>query len=342
MQIRTHMGSATCVAVLAMSTFFATNAAQAERILGLGTSGELVVFDSSAPGTVLNSTTIQGLSDGEVLRGLDARPRDGQVYGIVTNANGTGRLVTIDPFSGMTSSVANLISGGGNPVTGGGSPTTPIDPQTPAIIPADARASLDFNPVVDLLRTITDQENNFRTNPGNRVAGGVAGTTATDVSLTVTAPGVSGPVDAVGTAYNNNNDGVASTVQYVIDAVGDRLLIQAPPNAGTLSTFIGLLTIEGMPVEILDAGFDISGMTGIAYAVFDTLTDDLTNALLRVDLANGQLSNLGFIGDDLPFEVLDLTVLRNVPEPATLALFGLGLAGAAIARRQAKKQMSVR
>jgi Domain of unknown function (DUF4394)/PEP-CTERM motif len=319
------------VAVLVLSTNVA-----AEPILGLTLGNQLIQFDSTDPTLLLSTVSIQGLAGSESLRGIDVRPRDGKVYGVVTTANGEGRLVLIDPGTGATSTVATLIAGGGSRATGGGSVTIPAGGN--AVLPATARLGLDFNPVVDLLRVVGDEEFNGRINPGNRMAGGVAGTTATDIALTVTATGQSGPVDAVATAYSNNRDGVASTMQFVIDAAGDRLFVQAPPNTGTLSAFLGTLSFGGVTVDVLDAGFDISGFSATAFSVLSAVDPALFNLLFTVNLGNASLTSLGRIGGStFTGQVIDIAAL-SVPEPATLALFGAGLAGLGLVRRRTKSK----
>ena len=72
------------------------------------------------------------------LLGIDVRPADGQLYGIVDN----GAVVTIDPCNGKAQFKSQLA-------------------QT---LPAGVRASVDFNPSADRLRIIGSDGTNLRAN----------------------------------------------------------------------------------------------------------------------------------------------------------------------------------
>lgn len=67
---------------LAALAFLSQNRANAVTIIGL-TNNVLVSFDSSTPGTITSPVSIQGLKNGEVVRAIDFRPADKQLYGLV-------------------------------------------------------------------------------------------------------------------------------------------------------------------------------------------------------------------------------------------------------------------
>lgn len=100
-------------------------------------------------------------------------------------------------------------------------------------------------------------------------------------------------------AYTNAINGVtaASTAQYALDARANALVTLAN-NAGELAT-VGLLTIDGKAVDVLDAGgFDIvSAAEGsdLAYAILQ-IDGEATADLYLVDLASGALTSLGDLG----------------------------------------------
>jgi hypothetical protein len=122
---------------------------------------------------------------------------------------------------------------------------------------------MDFNPVPDLLRVVSDSDENFRLNPNT---GAVAGT---DSALAFVSgdPNFGANPSVVAAAYTNNFGGAALTTLYGIDYTRDVLVRQGgvngipSPNTGQLTT-IGALGFDTTD----DVGFDISGVTGLAYA----------------------------------------------------------------------------
>jgi hypothetical protein len=100
-------------------------------------------------------------------------------------------------------------------------------------------------------------------------------------------------------AYTNAIAGAksASTAQYALDARANALVTLAN-NAGELAT-VGLLTIDGAAVDVIDAGgFDIVSPaegTDMAYAILQIDGQD-SAGLYMVDLASGALTPLGDLG----------------------------------------------
>jgi hypothetical protein len=85
-----------------------------------------------------------------------------------------------------------------------------------------------------------------------------------------------------------------------------------------------LTTIGALMVDTSDlVGFDISGNSGIAFASL-TLSDGFSD-LYTIDLATGAATRIGDIGAGT-LAVRGIAV-GAVPEPATITLFGLGIAG---------------
>jgi len=64
--------------------------AEAESLIGLTSTSNLVTFDSATPGTILTSMAISGLQAGETLLGIDRRPANGILYGL----GSTSRIYT--------------------------------------------------------------------------------------------------------------------------------------------------------------------------------------------------------------------------------------------------------
>jgi hypothetical protein len=124
--------------------------AEAESLISLTTTGNLVTFDSSTPGTTDSSGAISGLLAGEVLLGIDRRPATGLLYGL----GSTGRIDTIKTTTGVATAVG-------------------ATQFTPAVTPI--AFGFYFNPVPDRIRVVGTDTSNFRLNPKN---GAMAGTDA--------------------------------------------------------------------------------------------------------------------------------------------------------------------
>ncbi len=206
-------------------TLWLAAAAQAELVVGLSTSQQLVVFDSVNPGVVLNtSPAISGLAAGDSISDIDVFPVDRRLYGL----GNSGRLYQINAYTGAA--------------------TLDVTPQS--AIPAGAR--IDFNPAADRLRVIAGQ-NNFRLTPSRNTAG-PTGANAGQVSIDGTLSGPSPVGDVGAAAYTNNFDGTATTTLYSLNFTNDQLLVHSgAPQFSTLTT-VGSLGIDLSP----QAGFDIS------------------------------------------------------------------------------------
>lgn len=133
--------------------------------------------------------------------------------------------------------------------TSTGAATAVGTPFTPALSGTDV--GFDFNPTVDRIRVVTNTGQNLRLNPET------GATAAIDLAIN--------PSNLIptGAAYTNNFAGATTTVLYDIDISSGQLVRQDPPNNGTLVP-VGSL---GISVEGAN-GFDITGTTGTAYALF--------------------------------------------------------------------------
>lgn len=260
--------------------------AHAERAFALINGTALVEFDTDSPATISASRTITGLQSGEVLVGLDMRPATGQLYAV----GSSGRLYLIDGGSGRASLVGS----------------------TPLML-LGTRFGVDFNPTVDRLRIVSDAGENLRVNP--------------DTGTLVMADGaLTAGFGVTAAAYTNNFAGATTTTLFDLDASSDQLLLQNPPNAGTL-TVVGPL---GVDVTIA-AAFDISATTGLAFLA-DTVGGQ--SRLYTVNLATGAASPAGTIGDgSLTVTGLALTSravrLWGLTETNTLVSFSSGAPGVA-------------
>ncbi len=157
-----------------------------------------------------------------------------------------------------------------------------------------------------------------------RIVGGGAGLTNVDTPLNPGNPFI----DAI--AYSNNVAGATTTTLYGIDVIPEPDLLVTigglngvpSPNTGTLFTVAPILPSN--PSFLGDNGFDISGDTGIAYAMFRPSSAAGTpNTLFTIDVATGQTISLGAIGVT-PGTLRDISVAAAIPEPSTLVLAGMG------------------
>jgi hypothetical protein len=106
---------------------------------------------------------------------------------------------------------------------------------------------------------------------------------------------------AAGAAYtNNDNDPATGTTLYDIDATRDVLVVQNPPNDGTLLTVgtLGVVTDGSLVV-----GFDVAGSDGTAYAALNT-ANNKRSMLYTIDLATGAATLIGEIGGREPLTSL--------------------------------------
>jgi Domain of unknown function (DUF4394) len=265
-------------------------------LTGLTGGNTLVSFDSATPG----STTTLGVSGANLssaLLGIDYRPANGQLYGITS----TG-VFAIDPISG-NATLVNTIS-----------PT--FDSET--------ISGVDFNPAADALRITGANGQNFR------IAGGGLGTTNVDGNLAYAAgdrnAGVRPTISA--SAYTNNFAGIPAgrtTQLFNIDANLDTLVLQNPPNNGTL------VTIGSLGVNVgSEGGFEIFSPVNGANTAFAAFAPDGSTAasLYTIDLGTGAATSLGQIGTGAGYNLTGLTAPiapTAVPEPS--ALPGLIVAG---------------
>lgn len=242
---------------------------------------------------------VSGVAAGETLVGIDGRPATGQLFGVgVDAAADTATVYRIDPQTGAATAV-----GAPGAVAFVDAAGDPVDLPEPSV-----GYGVDFNPTVDRIRFVNAAGLNSRLNQltGAPVDGDLGGAAGSVAGTNPDGPigGASSSVDA--TAYTNSFQGVAGmtrTTQYTLDAAGDRLLIQNPPNAG-VQTMAMPVTVAGAPLDFTAAGgFDITPdvavaapntpATGRGYAA---LTVGGVTRLYAIELSSGAAVPLGTIG----------------------------------------------
>jgi len=255
-------------AVLASVTLLALTVAQgvaAELLAGVAANGRLVLFASDDPEDVA-VVQVRGLQPGEQLLGLDVRPATGELYALGSSA----RLYTINFLTGQATAVSSIPFT--NELTG-------------------TSFGFDFNPTVDRIRIVSNTGWNIRVNPTNGLLAAVDVSLAYAVSNSIPVP----TPEVVASAYiNNDTNPATATVLYGIDVAQDALVTQNPPNAGVLN-LVGPLGVDATSV----AGFDVSGVDGVAYAALVPAGQPGNSAragLYTIDLATGAATLVGKIG----------------------------------------------
>ena len=194
---------------------------------GLSSTNEIVRFTTGNTAVDQGAVGITGLQADEQILAIDFRPSTGQLYGVSTQS----RLYAI------------------NPNTGSATASSPI-PFSPSL--NGSTSGFDFNPTVDRIRLVTENEQNLRLNPETGMVAAIDGNINP------------GDRNVTAAAYTNSFAGATATTLYTIDFVEGKLFKQNPPNNGTQEE-IGSLNIP----ETGKGGFDISPDNSVALAVIN-------------------------------------------------------------------------
>jgi hypothetical protein len=219
-------------------------------MLSLRSGTELIRFHSANPAALLGTVALTGLQAGETLVGIDRRPSNGQVYGV----GSTSRLYRLNVITGVATAVGGVF--------------------TPAL--SGTRFGIDFDPVNDRLRLVSDAEQNLTLDAD------------TGAVVTPTEPALTPAGTIVAAAYVANVDGAQFTTQFDIDAATDQLKRQDQPDDGVLSV-VGPLGVD----TGIDAGFDVSPYDEAGFAA---LSVGGVSGLYSIDLLTGGARLIGPIG----------------------------------------------
>jgi hypothetical protein len=280
-------------------------------IYGITPGNVLIRFDSATPGTVATIGAVTGLTasgGSETIRGIDFRPRTGQLYAsTVTTGSAAGSSIftyTLNPLNAQATFVGQTAAA--------------------VTLAGDVATGYDFNPTVDRIRFVNANDENARLNPNT---GARADAPTNDTPLTP-APSTS----IIAEAYDRNFDrqtvsvpapnNVIPTTLYAIDRDDSQLAIQGgingipSPNAGVITDLAPLgFTLNATN----DGGFDISA-TGQAFATLTNAADNLTR-LYSINLVTAPsitpvATSIGLIGNGT-IEVRSIAIV-----PTNLEVFG--------------------
>lgn len=229
----------------------------AEALVGVNRAGQLVTLNSDRPQRA-RARALTGLPAGERIVGLDIRPLGQQVMALTS----ASRLYTVD------------VNGGSVTAIGTAAFTPPL---------SGSSVGFDFNPTVDRIRVVTNTGQNLRLNPDTGAVAAIDGQLS--YGLTPRLAG-SGPA-VVASAYTSSFLGSTSTQLFGIDTAADTLVLQNPPNAGTLNTVGPLGVNAASPVA-----FDIGGTGSVAYAAI-RVAGTRVSVLHQIDVATGAARAVG-------------------------------------------------
>lgn len=230
--------------------------------------GKTIVWIDTEMKKVTGSVALTG---GASLVGIDVRPSDGKLYGVTP----AGDIVIVDAKTGKWDVKSKLSEK----------------------LPEGAMVSVDFNPVADRMRIITNTGMSLRVNvdDGKATVDGAIKYAETDPSK-----GMKPNVTAIG--YSNSFAGTKETALYDIDASSGTFLKQAPPNDGIVSAIgkVGVKLDGPIAFDIWSDGK--GGNTGWLLA---------GGALHTVDIATGAAKAVGSIAG-LSGKVTDIAILPGM------------------------------
>lgn len=249
-----------------------------ETVWAVTANHELIHFNAGQPGKLLSRRPLQGLSEGEVIVGIDYRVARGVLYAL----SSAGRLYTLDTVQARLNWVP--------------APLLSLSPQQ--------AHGFDFNPTVDRIRVISEDGRNMRVHPdtgalvdGDPAQAGVQPDGALRYADVTVRPRVAG----MAYTYNTRDDKL--TTGYAIDMSQGTLVTLGSaegvspvvsPNGGMLFKVGGL----GLG-PLRDVSFDISDVRNTALAAVITQAEARTR-LYQLDLKTGQATLLGTVGEGQP------------------------------------------
>lgn len=222
----------------------------------------LLKFNAGNIKTAASQVAVTGLiTSTEKLLSIDFRPATGELYSVST----ASIIYIIDATTGKARAVTSTAF-------------------SPAL--AGEVVSLDFNPVVDRIRIVTNTGQNLRLNP--------------ETGLVVATDGAINNNNINGVAYTNNFAGAETTTLYDIDFAAKVLYKQDPPNNGTLVKVGDLQLDLGTNVS-----FDISANGENAIAIGKTA---IQHNLYTINLATGLAELVGRFPSNLNIQGIAMPV----------------------------------
>jgi hypothetical protein len=257
------MTAATAAAAMLVVGSAANSTAAAPRLQAFGITGDgltMAAFWTDTPQVLDWVQDIVGLPPGNFGVGIDIRVQDGKLY-LLDNK---GFIYTIKI-----------------PPTPNPAPSQPVVATKVSQLSVQLYGTLfdiDFNPAADRLRIISDNGQNLRHDLSSH-------TTVEDVPLTINGSPAKG---VTGAAYTNNDlNGATATTLFDISTVLDQVLIQSPPNNGTLVA-TGSLGVDAGANAGFDIFADLVGGKTVSNQGFATLTVGGVAGFYTVNVLTGE------------------------------------------------------
>ncbi len=233
---------------------------------------------------------ILGVTAGQQLVGIDARPSTGQLYALGYNSsNGATQLYILSMPTSPSATTVTATPINATPITLNLQDNNRAN--TRGILP---NISFDFNPRADRIRVMAPNGTNYRLNPNT------GDLVATDTNLSYVAGNTVGHAPYIGTAaYTNSATAVTGTTLYDVDVTNTNALLstQNSPNDGILTPVNPVtfrtnsnpnffpLTSPTVGVD-LDVFYDVSSSSNVAYLVEARYSDPANQ-----DINNGSSGN---------------------------------------------------
>jgi Domain of unknown function (DUF4394) len=247
-------------------------------IFALTADQRLLKFRECNPTRAHQIDSVYGLQAPDyMLVGIDFRVQDGQLYGV---GNGGG-IYTIDTNTAVATMVSQLTVGLDGYFFG-----------------------VDFNPAANALRIISNTGQNLR----HPFAGALMFQTQNDGTLNYPGPPAVNPATGLtGAAYTNNDiDPNTGTTLFDIDTSLNQVVIQSPPNAGSLVA-TGLLTVDADTPVGFDIYTELQNNVAINNSGFASLVVGGAPGFYRVNFLTGQAFLIDYFGD----AVIDIAIPLN-------------------------------
>lgn len=252
------------------------------NVVGLTSDQRLVCFNENNPDQAVEIGTVTGFSGSDsALIGIDYRVQNGSLYG-VGNAGGIYLLDVTNATATLVNRLSVALSG--------------------------TSFGVDFNPVADRLRIVSDTGQNLRHNINT------GGVTATDDPLDYP-PGTLNTVGPtalgiVGAAYTNNDlNPTTNTTLYVLDSSLDQISVQSPPNNGSLVA-TGKLTVDATAIVGFDTYSTVrNGITVDVQSLATIKTTDGATKLYSINVPTGKANLLGSFSSQI--QMIDIAIPLN-------------------------------
>ena len=271
--------------LLTLALLLSSPATFARAVYALTANNRLLVVNADVPQEILGDVAVTGLDPGDTLVGIDVRPATGQLYALSDVAG----LYTINPANGAAAKVGELAA-------------DPADATNPFTALSGTNFGIDFNPVVDRLRVVSNTQQNLRINPDTALV-----TTDTPLAFAAGDANAAATPNVSDVAYANNVAGALTTSLFGIDDTTFLVVLQNPPNNGTLNTVAPFGVTNASHV-----GFDIApdgvGFVGGKHSVPGTPVEYI---LATLDPLTGAGDSHGPIGDGT-IPIVDIAVAPTV------------------------------